>query len=302
LKPISKLAEKIESGDFIFTAEFLPQAETDGEAIQTAVSVFSGKGITAVNVADNHFGVVMSSMAASVTLYREGLEPILQVVTRDRNRIALQSDLIGAAHLGIKNVLCLTGYHQSLTGNKESANVFDIDSIQLIASVKRMRDEGLLLNGVKLGGEFSLLIGAVANPFMAPHELNMIRLAKKVEAGANFVQTQAVFDVDAFARWLEAAHQEGIPQRAAILAGVLPLESAAEAQKLCETYTDFFIPDDVIERLQKAGDSAAQQKEGLAICAEIVQKLKEMEGLRGIHVLSGGKESKVPEILAAIDL
>ena len=174
MKPDSNLAQKIEKGDFIITAEFLPQAGTNGKALEVATKVFSGNGITAVNVADNHFGIVMSSLAASVCLSREGLEPIYQVVTRDRNRIALQSDLMGAAHLGIKNVLCLTGYHQSLTGNKESANVFDIDSIQLIASVKQMRDEAMLLDGAKMEGDFSLLIGAVANPFMTPLELNII--------------------------------------------------------------------------------------------------------------------------------
>ncbi len=302
MKPDSQLAQKIEKGEFIITAEFLPIAGINGKAIQTAAKAFSGNGITAVNVADNHFGIVMSSMAASVSLSREGLEPILQMVTRDRNRIALQSDLIGAAHLGIKNVLCLTGYHQSLTGNTESTNVFDIDSIQFIASVKRMRDEGTLMDGAKLAGEISVLIGAVANPFLTPLELNIIRLTKKVEAGADFLQTQAVFDLEAFTRWFEAANQEGIPQQAAILAGVLPLESAAEAQRLSETYTDILIPESVIERLQKAGDSDAQKKEGLAICAEIVQQLRTISGLRGIHILSGGQESRMPEILTASGL
>jgi methylenetetrahydrofolate reductase (NADPH) len=302
LKPDSQLAQKIEKGEFIITAEFLPRAGTNGKALQTAAKAFGGNKITAVNVSDNHFGIVMSSIAASLSLSREGLEPVLQMVTRDRNRIALQSDLIGAAHLGIKNVLCLTGYHQSLTGNTESTNVFDIDSIQFVASVKRMRDEGLLLDGTKLEGEFSLLIGAAANPFLTPLELNIIRLAKKVEAGADFLQTQAVFDVEAFIRWFEAANQEGIPQQTAILAGVLPLESAAEAQRMSETYTDIFICEPVVKRLQKAGDSEAQKKEGLALCAEIVQQLREIEGLRGIHILSGSKESKVPEILTASGL
>ena len=163
MKPDSRLASKIESGDFIITAEYLPRAGTDTSAIEACVSAFKN-GPTAVNVADNHYGVALSSLAASVALSRTGVEPVYQIVTRDRNRIALQSDLLGAASLGIKNVLCLSGYHQTLMGCPESANVFDIDSIQLIAAVKKMNDEGLLLDGTKIEGAFSMLIGAVANP------------------------------------------------------------------------------------------------------------------------------------------
>jgi methylenetetrahydrofolate reductase (NADPH) len=244
----------------------------------------------------------MSSVAASVSLSQEGLEPILQIVTRDRNRIALQSDLLGAAHLGIKNILCLTGYHQSLTGNSESASVFDIDSIQFIASIQRMQDEGLLLDGTKLDGEFTLTIGAVANPNTTPLELNILRLAKKVEAGASFIQTHAVFDIETFIRWFEAVDQEGILQKTAILAGVYPLESAEEARRLSERYTDFYIPEPIIERLEKDGDIEAQEKEGISICTEIAHELRKIKGLRGIHILSGGKESKVPHILAAAGL
>ena len=225
-----------------------------------------------------------------------------QMVTRDRNRIALQSDLMGAAYLGIKNVLCLSGYHQILMGCPESANVYDIDSIQLVAAVRKMNDEGLLLNGAKIDAPFSMLIGAVANPYLKPLELNIIRLAKKVEAGANFIQTQAVFDVEAFQQWLDAARSEGITERAALLAGVLPLGGAAEAERLCDTYTDFSISKEVLDRIRSAGDQEAQKKEGLAICVEIIKKIKDMQGLRGLHILSGGNEEIVPELLAAAGL
>jgi methylenetetrahydrofolate reductase (NADPH) len=221
------------------------------------------------------------------------------MVTRDRNRIALQSDLLGAAFLGIKNVLCLSGYHQTLVGCSESANVFDIDSIQLIAIARKMIDEGLLLDGKKIEGAFSMLIGAVANPFLKPLELNIIRLIKKVDAGADFIQTQAVFDVETFQQWLEAARREGITERAAILAGILPLASAAEAKRLSDTYTDYYIPDEVPERIRAAGDEKAQKKEGLTICTEIIRKVKNMKGVRGIHILSGGNETVVPELIAA---
>ncbi len=253
----------------------------------------------AVNVADNHYGVAMSSLAASVILGRAGIEPVYQVVTRDRNRIALQSDLLGAASLGIKNVLCLSGYHQALVGCPESANVFDIDSIQFIATVKKMCDEGLLLDGTKIEGAFSMLAGAAANPYLKPLELNIIRLKKKVKAGAAFIQTQAVFDIDEFKRWLETASGEGLTEKVAILAGVLPLTGAAEAKKLNGTFTDFSIPDEVISRLESAGNEEAQLKEGTAICAGIIKQLKGLPGLRGIHIFSGGNETVVPALVSA---
>ena len=301
MKVDSKLAKAIESGDFILTAEYLPVAGTDSSVIESVVSALGGSAL-AVNVADNHYRVAMSSLAASVAVLKTGVEPVYQIVTRDRNRIAIQSDLLGAAYLGIKNVLCLSGYHQTLTGSPESANVYDIDSIQLVAAVRKMRDEGVLLDGTKIEGEFSMLIGAVANPYLTPLELNMIRLNKKVEAGADFIQTQAVFGIEAFGQWLDAAVSEGITEKTAILAGIMPLESAVEAERLRDTYTDLHIPDELIERLKAAGDKVAQKKEGLAISAETIKKVKDMNGVRGIHILSGGKEAVVPELLAVSGL
>jgi len=205
---------------------------------------------------------------------------------------------MGAAFLGIKNVLCLSGYHQTLIGCPESANVYDIDSIQLIAAVRKMNDEGLLLDGTKIEGAFSMLIGAVANPYLKPLELNTIRLNKKVDAGANFIQTQAVFDTETFAQWLEAVRSEGLTEKVAILAGVLPLTSAAEAEKLDDSYTDFNIPDEIIERIKAAGNQDAQKKEGQTICAEIIKAIKDMPGLRGVHIISGGNEKIVPQLIA----
>jgi methylenetetrahydrofolate reductase (NADPH) len=300
MKADSKLAKKIESGDFIVTAEHLPYAAADGLATEAALKALGTKPL-AVNVADNHCGVAMSSLAASVAVLKSGAEPVFQIVTRDMNRIALQSNLLGAAYLGIKNVLCLSGYHQTLL-SPESANVYDIDSTQFIALATNMAEKGVLADGTKIGGQFSMLVGAVANPFLKPQELNMLKLGQKVAAGAKFIQTHAVFDVEAFQQWLKAAAKEGITKKVAILAGVLPLESAAEAEKLRDTYTDHYISDEVIKRLKAAGDSNAQKKEGLAICVETIKKLKEMDDLRGIHILSGGKEKAVPEILAAAGL
>jgi methylenetetrahydrofolate reductase (NADPH) len=297
MKPDSRLANKIESGDFIVTAEYVPHAGTDASVIE-ACTIFLSKGLAAVNVADNLHGVAMCSLAASVALSRAGIEPVCQIVTRDRNRIALQSDLLGAAFLGIKNVVCLSGYHQTLIGCPESANVFDIDSIQFIAAVSKMNEEGLLLDGTKIEGPFSMLIGAVANPYMKPLELNIIRLKKKANAGANFIQTQAIFDVAAFEQWLEAARQAGITEEVAILAGILPLQGADEARRLGDTYTDLNIPEEIINRIKAAGNQEAQKEMGLVISTETIKKIRAMPGLRGIHILSGGNEAVVPKLIA----
>jgi methylenetetrahydrofolate reductase (NADPH) len=301
MKSDSMLASKIEGGDFIVTAEYRPPAGTEMAAIE-ALSGALDNGLVAVNVADNPYGVTMSSIAASVALCRSGIEPVCQLTTRDRNRIALQSDLMGAAYLGIKNVLCLSGYHQTLTGCAGAANIYDIDSVQMIATVRQMNEAGLLWNGARIEGAFSMLIGAAANPNLEPLELNIIRLAKKVTAGADFIQTQALFDVETFRHWLNAIRSEGITEKTAILAGVLPLASAAEANRLRNTYTDLIITEEVLDRMTAAGDEAAQRREGLAICAEIINQIKGLPGLRGVHLLTGGNEAIVPELIAAAAL
>ena len=297
MKPDSKLANCIDKGDFIVTAEYLPKAETKTSIDKELLKKLS-TNVQAVNVADNPYGIGMSSLAGSIALNKSDVEPIYQLVTRDRNRIALGSDLLGAASLGIKNVLCLSGYHQTLTECPGSANVYDIDSIQLIDAITKMNNEKILPDGKKFEGDFALLVGAAANPNLKPLELNILRLAKKIEAGARFIQTQAVFDVQVFAKWLEAAKKEGITEKAAILAGIHPLEDADEAEKFCETFTDYQIPDEIINRLKKAGNKEAQSKEGLKICVEIIKEIKNLTGLRGIHILSGGKEDIVPELLS----
>ncbi len=297
---LKNFAQRLKDNDFVVTAEYLP-----GAAVSSAVPAERLKMLKAVpgavNVADNPAGVSMSSLAASILLSQGGVEPIYQVVTRDRNRIAIQSDILGAASLGIKNILCLSGYHQVLTDNPESANVYDIDSTQLIAMVKKMAG-GELLNGAKIDGSFNMVTGAVANPYLAPVELNILRVVQKVDAGADFIQTHAVFDIDGFSRWMDAVNSEGISTRAAVIAGLFPLESAVEAEELAAKYTDFHIPAGVIERLKAAGDAAAQRKEGVAIFAETAAKLKSIKGVRGIHIFSGGKESIITEVLSASGL
>jgi methylenetetrahydrofolate reductase (NADPH) len=293
----NKLAKAIEKGDFIVTAEIDPGASAEGSMIEQAVKAL-GKGPVAINVPDNCHNIGLSSIAASVAVLKAGAEPVCQMVTRDRNRIALQSDLLGAASLGITNILCLSGYHQTLSVSPESANVYDIDSTQFLGMITNLSNKGILADGSKITGQFAMFTGAAANPFQKPIELNMLRLSKKVEAGAKFFQTSTVFDCDTFSQWLQAATKEGIASKAAIIAGVLPLESAVEAERLRKTYSDYYIPDSVIERMKKAGNETAQKKEGVAICIEIIKKLKSIKGLRGIHIHSG-RGNISPEIISA---
>jgi len=299
MTPESKLADKVKSKEFIITAEYLPHVGGSTSSIEKCVDFF-GDRVTAVNVADNHYGLATSSLAASIVLSQAGIEPVFQVTTRDRNRIAIQSDLLGAALLGIKNVLCISGYHQTLIGCLEAANVFDLDSIQLLAIVKKMNEEGLLLDGAKIEGAFSMLAGAVTNPYLKPLELNIIRLKKKVNAGASFIQTQAVFDIEGFQNWFAAARQEGITKNTVVIAGILPLTGAEEAKKINDTHAEIKIPDQIIERMMAAGNAEDQKKIGIAIAADIVRKLRSIKDLRGVHILSGGKEDLVPELLNAI--
>jgi methylenetetrahydrofolate reductase (NADPH) len=294
----SLLAKKIEAGDFIITAEYLPNTDIDAQPQHK----FKNCGAVAINVADNPFGPVASSLASAIKLKQADIEPIYQIITRDRNRIALQSDILGAASLGIQNVLCLSGYHQTLTDMPESASVYDIDSIQLIEAINKMNTEGLLLNGTKIKGTHDMLIGAVVNPYLRPLELNIMRLLKKVRAGAKFIQTQAVFNTTDFQEWLDAAHKEGITEKAAIIAGIYPLESYDEAIGLLNKHTDFYIPDSHIKRIKEAGNIEAQRKMGISICVETIGKIKEMKGLSGIHIISGGKEDVVKEVIAEAGL
>jgi len=290
----SLLAKKIGAGDFIITAEYLP--DTNIEA--TSYGKLKSCGAIAINVSDNPYGSVISSLATSIKLKQAGIEPIYQLVTRDRNRIALQSDILGAASMGIKNILCLSGYHQTTSDMPESANVYDFDSIQLIELISRMNKEKVLLNGKKIEGGFSMLVGAVVNPYLRPLELNIMRVKKKVKAGAKFIQTQAVFNTTDFQEWLDAIHQKGITEKAAIIAGIYPLESYDEAIKLLEKHTDFYIPDSHIKRMKDAGDLEAQKKMGIAICVETIGKIKAMKGLSGIHITAGGRENIISEIIA----
>lgn len=297
----SRLAKELDGKEFVVTAEWQPPAAAVNSVIETVAKAF-GNGLAAVGVPDNHAGVGMSASVACSVLLSAGVEPIYHLTTRDRNRIALQSDLLGACALGLRNILCTSGRHQTLIDGSGSANVYDLDSIQLICAAKQIRDERRLLDGTPLAGEFPMLVGAVANPYLRPLELNLIQLAKKIEAGADFIQTHPVFDVGEFTTWLTAVQQEGLAGKVAIMAGVLPLGSHQEATQLRETHTDIRIPDEVVERLKAAGDSTAQEEVGVKMCGEIAGMLKGMDGLAGLHFLSAGKERLIPKLYATAGL
>jgi methylenetetrahydrofolate reductase (NADPH) len=298
MKKENILEKTIKAGDLIVTAEYLPKAGTNISVIETLKNC----GVKIINASDNPHGSALSSMAASALLCQSGLEPVFQIVTRDRNRIALQSDILGAASLGIKNVLCLSGYHQSLSTMPESANVYDIDSIQLIDIVSRMNKNGTLMDGSVIEGDFSMLVGAAANPYLRPLELNILRIIKKVQAGAEFIQTQAVFDTILFKEWLDALNNEGLTEKVTILAGILPLTSYNEAIELIEKHTDFYIPESLIKRIKEAGNSEAQKGAGLKISIETIKNIIDMKGLKGIHIMSGGKEELISVLISETGL
>lgn len=301
MKADSKLARTLAAGNFAVTAECGPPRGADPQPIMDKASLIKDT-VDAVNVTDNQTAVVrLSSLASAVVLKNMGLEPVLQMVTRDRNRIALQSDLLGAAALGLENVLCLTGDHQSFGNQKNARGVFDLDSIQLVHTAKTMRDDGLLVDGTELESSPALFIGAAANPFADPLEFRVIRLAKKVSAGADFIQTQCIYNNARFEEWLTLAREEGLTEKVYILGGVTPFKSARMAKYMKENVAGMDVPDDVLDRI-KGVPSKNQAAEGIKMAVETIQWLKSLKGVAGLHLMAIGWEEKVPEILEAAGL
>jgi methylenetetrahydrofolate reductase (NADPH) len=214
-----------------------------------------------------------------------GLEPNMQMVCRDRNRIAMQSDIFGAYALGIRNILCLSGDHQKFGNHPTAKNVFDLDSMQLIHTVKRMRDEHKVLGGDEIEGPPQMFIGAAANPFADPFEYRVIRLAKKAAAGADFIQTQCIYDMNKFERFMQMVRDRGLHQKVHILAGVTPLKSVGMAKYMKEKVAGMEVPDEIIARMKSAGKEKAKE-EGLNICVEQIQRLRQVEGVHGIHLMA----------------
>jgi len=240
----------------------------------------------------------MASIAAGAIVVKEGIvEPVMQMVTRDRNRIAIQSDILGAAALGIKNCLCLAGDHHSSGNHPSAKNVYDLDSIQLVAMLKAMRDDKVFQCGEEIEEvQPQLFIGAAWTPLADPKEIRVIRLAKKVAAGADFIQTQGVYDVKSFAESMKKACDMGLCEDTYILAGIIPLKSAGMATYMQKSVPGVNVPDEMIKRLKDAGRKRAGA-EGRKIAVELIQQLREVEGVRGVHIMAIEWEERVPGIV-----
>ncbi|MBN1407691.1 MAG: methylenetetrahydrofolate reductase [Calditrichaceae bacterium] len=287
------LKEKIESNQFIVCGEIGQPQSCDGDVIRNKSKHFKNY-VDAVNITDNPSAVVkLSSMASAKILLEEGVEPIMQMTCRDRNRLAIQSDLLGAAALGIKNLLCLTGDYQKFGDHPEARGVFDLDSIQLIATVANL-NQGFLLSGMEMKKKTDFLIGAAANPFAKPFEMRLIRLYKKIGAGAKFIQTQPVFDMELFVKWTEKAVEMGLHEKCAILSGIMPVKSAKVLEYMKEEVPGVKINEEYINRMKQAKDP---KEEGVRIAVEQIQTIKKLKGIRGIHLMPVMWESITPVII-----
>jgi methylenetetrahydrofolate reductase (NADPH) len=252
--------------------------------------------VDAVNVTDNQTSVVrMSSLSSCVLLSQMGIDPTLQMVTRDRNRIAIQSDILGAAALGIHNILCLSGDHQKFGDHPTAKNVYDMDSIHLIQTVKYMRDEGKFLGGDEIKGVPRLFIGAAENPFADPFESRVVRLAKKIAAGVQFIQTQCIFNLDRFKKWMEQVRDRGLHEKVYILGGITPMKSIGMANYMKNMVPGMDVPDELIARI-KGVDKDKRADEGIRIAVETINELKTIEGVRGVHIMAIEWEEMVPRI------
>ena len=300
MKAGSNLEKVLEKGLFAVTGELGPPKGNDVTVIERKANLLKGY-VDAINVTDNQTAIVrMSSIAACSLLVGRGLEPVMQMVTRDRNRIAMQSDIFGASALGIKNMLCLTGDHQSFGNQIDSKNVHDMDSVQLIDCVRTLRDEKTILGGTdQVEGDIKMFIGAAANPFGDPFEFRVIRLAKKVAAGVDFIQTQCIYDMARFKEWMKMVRDRGLHEKVHILAGVTPLKSAGMARYMNNNVSGITIPDEIINRIAKAekpGD------EGIKLCVEQIHELRQIEGVHGVHIMAIEWEQRVAEIVEGVGL
>ena len=296
MKSGSNLEKVLTEGHFAVTGELGPPRGASVDAVKEKAQYLKGM-VDAVNITDNQTAVVrMSSVAASVLAIREGLDPNYQMVCRDRNRIAMQSDILGASALGIRNMLCLSGDHQTFGEDPKSKKVFDIDSMQLIAMVKKMCDEGKFIGGQEITEPPKMFIGAAANPFAEPYEFRVYRLAKKVQAGADFIQTQCIYNMDRFREWVRQANDMGLTEKVYLLAGVTPMKSLGMARYMKTKVPGMDVPDWVIDRL-KGVEKKKQAREGIAICCEQIEEFKQMQGVAGIHLMAIEWEKRVPEIV-----
>jgi len=306
LKAGSRLEKVLARGEFALTAELGPPKSADASLIAAKAKILAGS-IDAANITDNQTAIVrMSSIAAGLLAMQEGIEPIIQITCRDRNRIAIQSDVLGAYALGVRNILCLTGDHQKFGNHPTAKNVFDMDSVQLIGMLACMRDQKKFACGDEIRNskkapvvEPRILIGGAENPFGDPLEFRAIRVAKKVAAGVDFIQTQCIYDMERFEEFMRRVRDRGLHEKVKILAGVTPLKSVGMAKYMRDSVAGLSVPDSIIDRLEKAADKPA---EGIRICIEQIQKLREIPGVAGVHIMAIEWEEKVPEIVRGAGL
>jgi methylenetetrahydrofolate reductase (NADPH) len=296
VKTESRLEKILAAGHLAVTSECGPPRGSDPEVIIKKGELLKDH-VDAINVTDNQTSVTrLSSMAACIHLKLMGVEPVLQMVTRDRNRIALQSDILGAASFDINNILCLSGDHQSFGDCPTGQNVFDLDSMQLLQTVRHMRDNGKFLSGDEIKRPPGMFVGAAANPFAEPFKIRVPRLAKKIAAGAEFIQTQCIYNLKKFEEWMSGVRARGLHEKIYILAGVTPMKSLGMARYMKKNVPGMDVPDEVIDRLAGV-PKEKQADEGIAICLETIERLKEVKGVSGFHIMAIEWEEKVPEIV-----
>lgn len=295
MKSGSRLERVLRSGEFAVTAEILSPDSADPQAVLQHARII-GDSCDAINATDaSGANAHMSNVAVSALLVRAGYDAVIQMACRDRNRIAMQGDLLGAAALGVKNVLCLTGDGVGTGDHPQSKPVFDMDSITLLRTARILRDNGHFLSGRRITSPPSLFLGAASNPFAPPYDFRPHRLRKKIDAGADFIQTQYCFDIPRLRTFMERAREMSLHERASILIGVGPLRSVRTAEWMRQNIPGVVIPDSIVKRLADAGQRATN--EGKRICVEIIEQVKEIPGVAGVHVMAYRQEHLVPEIL-----
>ena len=296
MKTKSNLERVLEAGRFAVTAELGPPKSADAEVVRKKARILKGYA-DAFNVTDGQTAIVrMSSWAACLIQKEEGLDPVVQMTCRDRNRIALQMDVLGIAALGINNILCLSGDHISFGNHPADKPVYDIDSIQLVRLVKNMRDEKKFQCGEEMDVEPRLFIGAAANPFAEPFEYRPSRLAKKITAGADFIQTQLVYNVPKFAEYMKRVRDLGLHEKCYILAGVGPIKSVGMARYMQNSVPGMDVPEEIVARI-KGVPKEQRRQEGIKQCVDIIQQIREIPGVAGVHIMAIEWEEAVPQIV-----
>jgi methylenetetrahydrofolate reductase (NADPH) len=305
-KTESRLEQLFSQGTFVVTAELGPPKSVDTDIINEKINSLKGV-VDAANITDNQTAIVrISSIGTGIYAKTHGIDPIIQMTCRDRNRLAIQADVLGAYLHGIRNILCLSGDHQIFGNHPGAKHVYDIDSIQLIKILKDMRDNGIFECGEEIKNSKKaeplppkFYIGAAANPFVEPFEWRVNRLEKKVMAGADFIQTQCIYDMDRFAEWMSGVVKRGLHEKVKILAGVTPVRSLGMAKYMKKNVAGVIVPDHIIDRVARAEDAKA---EGLNICIEQIRQFREMEGVAGVHIMAIEWEKAVRGIVDSAGL